>query len=272
MENKFLSIDWLNLYYRSWFTSQSPKGVICIIHGLGEHSGRYDHLAKGFNTAGYNVFALDLRGHGKSEGKRGHTPSFDHWMSDIDLFMKEIRQKCPTCIFHLYGHSLGGNLALNYLLRYPPAIKSAIISSPALELAFKPNTFKVILAKLIKSIFPSLTMATKLNTNHLSKDSDIIEKYNKDPLVHDRLSVSAFTNMINGGKFALNQVDKLIIPTLLMHGLEDKITDHKATQKFAKQNSNTCKIKLWAKDFHELHNDSNKKQVLEFILSFIAGN
>ena len=110
---QYTTDDDLRLKGKVWLPKSTPSGVVCLIHGFGEHIDRYEHVAKSMNDAGLALCGIDLRGHGMSEGKRGHTPSFDHLMRDIDQYIKGTRTAYPGLPIHLYGHSMGGNLAYN---------------------------------------------------------------------------------------------------------------------------------------------------------------
>jgi len=116
-EFEFKTFDGLSLFGQSWQPEDRTRAVVCLIHGLGEHSGRYVHVADSLSQAGYTLISFDLRGHGKSEGLRGHTPSYEALMQDISFLLEAANKKFPQLPFFLYGYSLGGNLVLNYVLR-----------------------------------------------------------------------------------------------------------------------------------------------------------
>ena len=128
--------DGIQLFVRENIPPQY-RGIICIVHGFGEHGGRYAHVADFFNKQGYAVLAIDNRGHGKTEGKRGHTPSFDSYLDDIDVFLTETKQRLKDVPMFLYGHSMGGNLTLNYVIRRKPTIlRGLVVTGPWIRLAF----------------------------------------------------------------------------------------------------------------------------------------
>jgi alpha-beta hydrolase superfamily lysophospholipase len=147
-EFTFETFDRLQLFGQSWQPEEQPRAVVCLIHGIGEHGGRYAHVADALTQAGYTLFALDLRGHGKSTGSRGHTPSYEALMNDISSLLEIINKQFPQFPFFLCGHSLGGNLVLNYILRRQPQFKGVIVTAPWLRLAFEPPAFKIILGKI----------------------------------------------------------------------------------------------------------------------------
>ena len=268
-EDNFKTKDGLSLYWRGWECEQDAKGMICLVHGLGEHCNRYGHVASFFNQHEINFYAFDLRGHGKSEGTRGDTPSYDALMDDIQLFLEHAETRGSALPVFLYGHSLGGNLVLNYLLRRQPKVKGAVISAPALGLAFEPPKAKLLLGRLLSIVLPSMAIASDLETKALSHDKAVVEAYEKDPLVHDRLTGRLFFGFRDAGDWALEHAADLDVPTLLMHGSEDRLTSVEASRKFAKKAGSICEFVLWENFFHELHNEVNKDEVFDYVLKWI---
>lgn len=263
--------DNLHLFAQS-YTVENPEFVVCLIHGMGEHSSRYEHVAQFFNANQISLYTMDLRGHGKSEGKRGHMPSYENMMQDINELVEAARLQNKQIPVFLYGHSMGGNLALNYAIRYGDNINGVIATSPYLKLAFEPPAWKVKLAKLIKNIFPSIAQSTGLDANFLSKDKKNIETYLNDPLVHEKITPSFFIEIEEAASFALQNAANLKVPALIIHGSDDKITDPFASETFAAQNAQKCTFKLYQGGFHELHNDEEQSDLLDKISKFIRKN
>lgn len=169
----------MKLFGRAWLTAnKQPKNVINLVHGLGEHSGRYAHVAKALNDAGYHLVAFDLRGHGLSEGKRGHASGFVQLFDDIQSFLQVSDRKfgLEEAPF-LYGHSLGGSLVINYCLQRDPHLRGVISTAPALSLASEPSKIKLLMAKGIAKFIPALTMSNDLEANFLSHDQAIVKAY-----------------------------------------------------------------------------------------------
>jgi acylglycerol lipase len=179
------SFDGLNLYYQIWKAADEQKGVICLIHGLGEHSGRYEHWASLLNQAGYSVVSFDLRGHGNRGGKRGHVSSYDGYLKETDLFVSEAKEKFPELSCFPYGHSLGALIVNYYVLRTNPKLAGGVISAMSNKTSLQEQKGKVLLSKVLASIVPTLTIQSGLIPSTISRDSDIVECYLKDPLVHD---------------------------------------------------------------------------------------
>jgi acylglycerol lipase len=260
----------LQLFGQGWSTDTHPHAVVCLVHGLGEHSSRYAHMAKAFTNAGIAVLAMDLCGHGKSTGKRGFIGKYDFFLDDIDLLLIEARLRFPGVPLFLYGHSLGGNLVLYYAMRKRPQINGVIDSAGVLRLGFKPPASKIALAKIMKMVFPGFAMANELDRIALSHDKNVITAYNRDPLVHDRLSSALGLGFLESGEWLLAHAAEFPpIPLLVMHGSKDRITSPEASQQFASTAHGDVTYKSWEDLFHEIHNEPQKKEVFDFTINWI---
>ena len=217
-EFKFKTFDGLLLFSQSWQPEGRTRAVICLVHGIGEYSGRYVHVADRLTQAGYAIFTFDLRGHGKSEGLRGHTPSYEALMQDISSLLETANKQFPQLPVFLCGHSLGGNLVLNYVLRRQPHLKGVIATAPWLRLAFEPPASKIALGKMTDCIWPSFSQKSGLDTKALSRDLEVVHSYKNDPLVHDRISARMFISAYQAGQWALEHASKFSLPLLLMQG------------------------------------------------------
>ncbi len=268
-ELSWKSSDGLTIYGKKWDTNLPLKAVICMMHGMGEHINRYDHVMAMFNENGYAVIGCDQRGHGKSEGKRGHFPDFDTFMNDVDNLLKIASEHYPATKQILYGHSMGGNLVANYLLRRHPKIAGAILSSPYFQLAFQPPAFKLFIGRLLKGLFPALSMDSGLDSSAISRDKKEVEKYNNDPLVHGKVSAKLGIEMIETGQWALDNAEKLNIPTLIYHGTLDKLTSHNASADFAIKAQKQATFVSFDGLFHETHNEPERKEVFKTIISWL---
>jgi alpha-beta hydrolase superfamily lysophospholipase len=274
MENeqfKFITQDGLSLFGRLWKSpSKDIKGVVNLVHGIGEHSGRYAHIAKALNESGYHLAAFDLRGHGISEGKRGFSPSLNHLMDDIELFLHESHNRLGQDLpVYLYGHSLGANLVLNYGLRRKPQVSGVIATGPSFALAFEPPKLKLFLGKILANIWPTFTMSNELEQNALSRDQAIVKAYQDDVFVHDRISARLTIDIIESGQYALAHAEDWTLPLLLMHGTADRITSSHASEEFAKRSSQYTELVLYKDCYHEIHNDLNKEIVIEKMISWL---
>lgn len=257
------------LYGQLW-KPQDTKAILLVVHGMGEHSGRYStHFAQNFLKENIAVISFDQFGHGKTQGKKGHTPGYKYNLDTIDQCQEIARKEIGNFPLFIYGHSMGGNLVANYILRRDSDYVASIISSPMLRIAFTPPAWKLKVGALLQNIYPAFTEKTGLNANDISRNSEAVKKYINDPLVHDKVSINYSLPFFEAGEWAIANAQQLNKPTFIVHGTGDAITDHKASIQFAENAGEKAKIKLYEDGFHELHNDSCSKEELADILQFI---
>jgi len=269
----FKTNDGLTLLGRIWQTTGKPKGIVNLVHGLGEHSGRYAHVAEALTKAGYNLIGFDLRGHGLSEGPLGHTPDYEHIMDDVALFMQKSNEFFGSDHPNfLYGHSLGGSIVLNYALRQKPNLNGVISTDPALRLSFEPPKIKLVLGKIMANLMPTFSMNNALDVNALARDAAIVKAYQDDVLVHDRLSAKLVMELFDSGKYALEHTADWTLPLLLMHGSEDRISSCQASEEFAQKAGDIVTFKQWDGFYHEIHNDFGKEEVIAFMIDWLNGH
>lgn len=248
------------------------KAVVALIHGMGEHSLRYIHVAKFFAENGIATMGIDLRGHGKSDGKRGHAPNYEALMNDIDSFLKKVKQEFSELPLIIYGHSMGGNLTLNYLIRRQPELSAAIVTSPYLKLAFEPPKWKVVLGKLSAGLIPTLSQPTGLETAAISRDKKVVKAYEVDEFVHDKITSAFFVNVHFAGPYAIENAAKIKTPLLVMHGLEDRLTSPEGTKEFMQNAGSNVTVKYWAGLYHEIHNEPEQQEVFQTELDWLIEN
>jgi len=268
-ESKTSIKDDINFYIQGWEPEGTPKAIVCLVHGLGEHTGRYEHVGKALNKAGYALFGFDLRGHGQSGGPRGHSPSYDTLMDDIDGFVSMLREKYTDRPLFIYGHSLGGNQIINYALRRHPKIAGIIATGPWLKLVFEPPAIKVALGRFMNNIFPTFVQSSGLDTKGLSHDPEVVRLYDNDPLVHDRISARLFVGVYDAGLWALDHAAELSLPLLLMHGGADPITSAEASRQFANKAGDNVTLRIWDGMYHEIHNESEQADVFKFMIEWL---
>ena len=268
----YASFDGMKLSGYLWEPKENPKAVINLVHGFGEYSERYEHWALRFNELGYVVHAIDNRGHGKSDGRRGHLNRFDDFLLDVDVLIKESTKLYPELPQIIYGHSMGGNIVANYILKRENDFKAAVISSPWLRLAFNPSALTIFFARVVRRIFPKFTQKAKLDVKGISHDPVVVEKYLADPLIHEKISARMFFEIYQAGNWAIENTDKLKIPVLVQHGSGDLITSCKASKEFAEnavKNGKVAEFKEWEGLYHELHNEIEKDKIFEFVSGWI---
>ncbi|MCV9388348.1 alpha/beta hydrolase [Reichenbachiella ulvae] len=248
----------------------NPKGLVCLIHGLGEHAGRYEHVAQFFCEHQFSFFIIDLRGHGLSEGKKGHSPSYEALLDDVEELLMYTRAEYNDLPMFLYGHSLGGNLVTNYcLLRNTNELKGAIVSSPWLTLKEEPPKWKIGLARKVAKIWPSFSQSNELEMDQLTNDPAVNQAYREDNFVHDRISVQMFSESYLQGKWALDNTDRLKLPLFVFHGENDAITNPEGSKLLSELRKDLIDFKLYPETKHEGHNDQKKEAILSDIKNWI---
>jgi acylglycerol lipase len=248
----------------------TPKAVIVLVHGLGEHLERYNHLADFFCQNHIAVIGTDLRGHGQSDGKRGHIVAFSQFLEDLELLINHTHNLYPDVKRVVYGHSLGGNIVARYSYSGESEMNLGyIISSPLLKLAFEPSPFKVKLGKFASKWAPGLLQGSGLNISHLSRDKAVCNAYKADPMVHDRISARMFTEMMDSAEKVMQFKGKPNGPVLHFHGSEDKITSAKASAEWASRYPDLVQFYLLEGVYHEGHNDLGEEKVFDLMLDWI---
>ena len=272
MKNTILnwkSNDGLDIFGQKWESENLPaKAVINLVHGFGEHSSRYEHVAQFFTDHNYVVIAFDLRGHGRSGGKKGHFPSYDEFMNDVENLLKQSEINFPGLPKILYGHSMGGNVVANFAIKRNPAVAGIILSSPFFRPAFVPPAVKIALGKLMRNIIPSFSLPSGLDPTGISRDEAVVKKYKNDPLVFDSISSKMGIELIEFGQEAIDNAAKLKLPTLLFHGTEDKLTSFEASKEFKSKSGDNVTFIEYKGLYHECHNEPEKGEVLQNALNW----
>lgn len=256
------------LFGQSWLV-ENPKAVVGIVHGMGEHAARYNYMIDALTSAGISVIGYDQPGHGKTPGKKGHVASYDVLLDCVDNVIGKMDELAPNAPKFLFGHSMGGNVLINHLLRRKPKVNGAIVSGPWLKLAFDPPAIQVKLAKLVSGILPGLVQSSKLDVNAISSDPKEVQRYSNDPLVHDKISTAFFIGVHDAGLWALGNADKLETPLLLYHGTADQLTSHDASKEFAGKAKGDVTFKSWEGFYHESHNEPKRDELFELIKGWI---
>ena len=256
-------------FFGQYWKSKKTKAVVALVHGMGEHSTRYaDFVIPKLIENNISVITFDHFGHGKTEGKRGHNPSFEAVLDSVFSVLKKSKEVFGELPTYLYGHSMGGNVVLNYALERNPEINGIIATSPFLRLAFQPPSWKLSLGKIMQKIAPSITLGNELDANDISRDKNEVQKYIDDPLVHDKVSPNFSITFIETGNWAIENAKKLSLPTLILHGTSDKIIDHEASEEFANKTDKAI-LKLYEGGYHELHNDLCKEEFITDVIEWI---
>lgn len=262
--------DNYQIFSQKWIPAEKPKASIIIVHGLGEHSSRYQHLAHFFNAQRYSVYSFDQRGHGKSSGPRGDIPTYKIACDDIDSLIKSVQEVDPSNPIFLYGHSLGGAIVLYYGLTRSSTIKGIICTSPGLASGVPLPPLKMGLAKILASIAPKTAINNGLDVENLSHDHKVIDAYKNDPLVHPMISARLGMELISKGPWMIENANQFKYPLLLLQGEMDHLVDPKMTSKFAKAvGSSKVQYKEFPGLFHEMHNELDNSEFLKTLTEWL---
>lgn len=252
-----------------WQPDGEAHGVLCLVHGLGEHSGRYQNVGEYLTRGGYALLASDLRGHGKTDGPRGYARGFEQLHDDIDHLLNEASRRFPGKPRFLYGHSLGGTLVLSHALRRKPHVEGVVASGPGLRTSLTEQTLKVFIITRFASLFPAMTLPTGLLPELISTDPAVVQAYVNDPLVHDRTSLALARDSIRELDFLFEHAAEFSLPLLIQQGGADRIIYPRGASEFAALVEGPCTLKIWEGMAHEVHNEPEKEQVLAFMLEWL---
>lgn len=249
----------LRLFYRTWEVVNARAAVI-VVHGLAEHSGRFDELGLRLGAAGHSTFALDLRGHGVSEGRRGHVPHFDAFLQDLDRFRREVqglvRVELPL---FLLGTSMGGLIALRYLEEYETPFRGAIAVSPWLATSMPVPRWKINIANALNRVLPALPLALGIDPTVLTRDPKLVQARRDDSLVHDRITPRLFAESATAMGLAFQRADRIHTPLLFLLAGDDQLVDTQKSLAFSRTiRSAPVTVKLYPGYYHEVMNEVDR--------------
>jgi lysophospholipase len=226
----------VRIHYRAW-TPHRPRAGLLVVHGLGEHSGRYASLAAELSRRGIAVFAPDLRGHGLSGGRRGHVRSFEDYLEEVDAMRAEaVRALSGETPLLLMGHSLGGLVAIRFLQTRPETVfRGVVLSAPALGLARKVSAVERTLARVLDRLLPAVPLPNGIPPEDLSHDPAEVEAYRSDPLVHRWITPRLFTQMEDAMRAALAGAGAIADPALVLVPEADRVVSPEAALDFCRR-------------------------------------
>ena len=269
-EGTLTAFDGLTIYHQTWQPDGEPRAVVMLIHGLGEHSGRYAHVAKSLNEAGLAVHALDHRGHGRSDGKRVFAKSYDELMRDLAQFRAMIEDRHPGVPLIVLGHSMGGNLAVGHALDHQAGILGLALSGAALQVGSDLSPAKLKLFKIIARVAPGVR-PEGLNAEAISRDPAVVSAYRNDPLVFTgKISAGLGAALIAAMERFPARYPELTLPILVMHGTDDLLAsiDGSRALEAAAVNAQVT-THYYEGLYHEIFNEPEQGQVLADLMAWI---
>lgn len=269
-ESFFTSGDGLSIYRQSWLPADEVRAIVAIFHGLGEHSGRYAHVAESLVEAGFGVHTLDHRGHGKSDGKRAYLKSYDEFMGDLVQFRSIVESEHPGKPLIVLGHSMGGNLAVGHVLDHQAGLAGLVLSGPALKVGddFSAIQLKIfgVMGRLLPGVRPQ-----GLNADAISRDPAVVEAYVNDPLVFTgKITAGLGAALIKAMETFPSRYHELRLPVLLMHGTADQLANIEGTRELeATAVDASVTSHYYDGLFHEIFNEPEQQQVIGDLLTWL---
>ncbi|MEM9106280.1 MAG: lysophospholipase [Pseudomonadota bacterium] len=240
--------DGVKIFARHWTPAVQPKAKLLLLHGAVEHSGRYSHVAEKLEEAGYEVLAFDLRGYGKTEGRKGHLRHALVYQDIDELLAEELKDDTP--IF-MMGHSLGGQVALLYCIDRRPPLAGVVVTCPGLEIPEKDRKPAPLL-KVLGLVFPTVSATLPIDDTKLISNSATLEEFRADPLVHFRGTFGMARDWYIGLDRAVGEAGQFPVPLLLVHAKADEIALCSGSEKFAAHHPGDCELKIYDSAHHDL--------------------
>ncbi|WP_134685886.1 alpha/beta hydrolase [Brevibacillus migulae] len=248
------------------------RGAVVVVHGTGEHHGRYSHVVRALNDHGFQAWAGDLPGWGKADGRKGHIDSFDDYLGTVDSWVDAARNQLPQELpLYLFGHSMGGLVAVRYAEVYgAERLDGLVLSSPCLQLKLAVPRWKVELAGYLNRVWPTLRIANGITPEMVTRDSTVRVQYQTDPLNYPKASVRWFNELLRAMELAWKEKDQLRLPTLIMQAGADQLVDPVAVAAFARELPYPEKQYIEYDGFyHEILNEPERDQVLADLVRWL---
>lgn len=259
--------DGLSLVLRHW-AAPMPRAALSLVHGFGEHSGRYEHMAAHLNKNGISVVAIDLRGHGRTKGPRGVCKNYSELSGDLASLLTETKRLYPTLPHFLFGHSMGGGLVLHHGLTRDNDLAGFLVSAPLiLPKDPVPKPLRA-LVKILRHVIPKGAIANPIVGSRVSTLPEQQDLYESDPLNHGRLGFGLAVSIIETGEGLYAEAKEWNKPLRLWHARNDQLTRFEATEHFAKLAKN-CEFTAFENVEHEMHNDTSREEVYALMIDFM---
>jgi acylglycerol lipase len=274
-ESTYLAADRTTIYQQSWQPADRPiRAIIAIVHGYAEHSDRYSHVATNLVAQGFAVYSFDLCGHGKSSGDRCYVDAFSDYLTDLDRFLTEIRQHHLERKLFLLGHSMGGAIAIRYILDYQTTLQGVILSAPFLGSRAENVPAPVVaFLKLLSQFLPKLP-SIRVDSSQISSDPAIVQAYLTDPLINTAKMPLRTLAEIFGNIHQIQQRQQTIeLPMLIMHGTADGLAHVSHSKRLYEGISSVDKtLKLYPGLYHEIFNEPDRSRVFTDLNQWLAAH
>ena len=271
-DGSFQSGSGASIFYRCWAPAE-PRAVLLLAHGLAEHSGRYGDFASFFADAGIATYALDFPGHGRSDGKRGHVRNFQEYTDALGALLSLAREAHADIPFVLFGHSMGGLIAADFLLQHQSEFVAAVLTGAAIQSPQQPSSIVLFINRVIASVMPRLGVL-RLDASGISRDSQVVSDYENDPLVYrGKATAGLVTALFSAMKRVVENATSIRLPMLIMHGSVDSLTAVEGSKLLHDTiSSEDKKIVIYDGLYHEILNEPERMNVMEDILGWLEPN
>jgi acylglycerol lipase len=262
----------LRIYWRSWLADGDARAVVVIAHGAGEHSGRYRHVAARLVCERYAVYAIEHRGHGRSEGPRALVDHLDRTVEDLDTLILIARERRPGLPLFLLGHSMGATIALSYATAHHDRLSGLVLSGPLAAMEAAPARQRMI-ARLLSAVAPRQGIVA-IDPSLVSRDAAVVDAYVEDPLVHHRkLPARTVTELAAAIETFPETVSAITVPTLIMYGTADRLCPPRGSLMLNERIGAADKtLKPYAGLYHEILNEPERETVLDDMCSWLAAH
>jgi acylglycerol lipase len=273
IEGNFKGMRNVNIYYQAWLPEGKVKAVILVVHGLGEHCGRYMNVVNHFVPLGYAVYGLDHIGHGKSEGRREFVERFEDFTDTLTIYYKMVKEWQRNEPIFLLGHSMGGLIASYYLLDRQANFKGAVISAPSIKVSDNISRATIIMGKILSVLAPKLGLLA-LDANAISRDPQVVTAYVNDPLVfHGKTPARLAAELLKAMQRITAEVDKITLPFIALQGGQDKLVDPAGAQMlYGRSGSKDKTLKVYEGLYHEVFNEPERGRVLKDVETWLEAH
>lgn len=269
-ERSFDGVNGVRIVYDVWTPDGEPRGVVVLCHGFGEHARRYDHVAERFGEAGLITYALDLRGHGRSGGKRVYLRNIGEYTTDFRTLVGIATRDHPSLNRVVLGHSMGGGIVFAYGVEHLDEYSAMVLSGPAVYAHDMVSSPMIVLAKVVGAILPGLPVE-QLETEAVSRDPEVVAAYMADPLVHHgKVPAGVAKALIKVGETMPQRAAKLTAPLLVVHGEQDKLIAVEGSRRLLECVASTdAHLKVYPELYHEVFNEPERALVLDDVTAWI---
>jgi alpha-beta hydrolase superfamily lysophospholipase len=262
-EGFFKGVREANIYFQSWLPESEPRGVLLVVHGLAEHSGRYMNAVNHFVPLGYAVYGIDHLGHGKSDGLRVYVERFDDYTNTLKIYFDMIQRWQPDHPIFLVGHSMGGLIGAVYLLDYQAELAGAVLSGPVVKIPKHVTPAMLFVGKMLSALIPRFGLLP-LDADGVSRDPSVVQAYVSDPLVHrGKATARLAAEMLKAMQTISGQAAKITLPIMIIQGSADRLVDPAGAQMLYDAVSSVDKgIRVYDGFYHEVFNEPEHGKVL----------